>query len=342
VQSVQNAQACWENETKMKNVYRSITRVLPKKWHLKLKEFLKYTGMKMDYDIFIGMVAFYSVIAGIIFSFFFGAVFNKSFWIFFPLTPIALNAIVYSGIALIIDKKARGIEESLPDALQLMASNLRAGMTPDKALLLSARPEFGSLKVEIDMVGQQVTLGKNIGVALMQMAKRVKSRKLSRAVELINSGLESGGSLASLLEATSSHLREQMLVDKKIKAAITMYIIFIFTAASIITPILLGLSSFLVEILRTSLSQIDIPGGSTTGLPLSVGQISVSSKFIFTYVLAFLTINSLLASMLLGLIQKGKQRDGIRFFVPMMALALPIFLITRYLIQTLLSGLFNI
>ena len=46
-------------------------------------------------------------------------------------------------------EKIKKIESAFPEFLQLMASNLRAGMTIDKAMLLSSRPELAPLDSEI-------------------------------------------------------------------------------------------------------------------------------------------------------------------------------------------------
>ncbi|MBI4153023.1 type II secretion system F family protein [Candidatus Woesearchaeota archaeon] len=319
--------------------YRVIAKAMPQAMRARINDLLSYSGIKVDHENFVGFITLSSVLMGLIAGFFLGYSFQKPFWIFFTAFTVITNAVVYLWLAFMIDKKAMLVEEALPDALQLMASNLRAGMTPSKALLLSSRPEFGPLKEEIDAVGKKVTLGKNVGTALMEMAKRVRSRRLLRSVELINSGLDSGGSLASLLEATSNHLREQFLVDKKIKATITMYVIFIFSAAAIITPILLGLSSFLVEVLHGSLAQIEIP--ATASLPIQPAQGAISIQFLFQYIIIFLLMNCFLASLILGLIRKGRKRDGIRYFIPMALLSIPLFLLSRYAIDAALSGLFN-
>src|SRR3989338_5160403 len=206
----------------MKQIYRNIARIIPHKTRDKITEFLRYTSIKVDHQSFIGFVTLCSLLIGLIAGFFVALFFNVPFIAVFLFFTIFTNAVVYVWLALLVDKKAQLVEESLPDALQLMTSNLRTGMTPEKALLLSARPEFGPLKEEIDFVGRKVMLGENIGTALMEMTKRVRSKRLIRSIELINSGLDAGGSLAVLLEATSNDLREQFLVDKKIKASVTM------------------------------------------------------------------------------------------------------------------------
>ena len=325
----------------MRNIYRLISRLLPRNITEKLVGFLRYSSIKKDYDVFIGFVTFTSVFSGLLVGIFSQLIFKRFFFVFFFGIAILINGFAYLSLLFVVDKKARFIEASLPDALQLMASNLRAGMTPERALLLSSRPEFGPLKEEIDYIGREVALGKNIGVALLDMAHRVRSRRLLRSIELINAGLGSGGSLAMLLEATAAHVREQFLVDKKIKAAITIYVIFIFSAAAIITPVLLGLSSILVEILRSSLGQIDIPQSAVASLPIKISEINISSSFLFNYIIIYITANCFFAALLLGLIQKGKQRDGLKYFVPMILLGIPIFWLARTLIQTLLSGLFQ-
>ncbi|MBS3139276.1 type II secretion system F family protein [Candidatus Woesearchaeota archaeon] len=324
----------------IKNICRIIGNLVPLRFRSKTAELIRYLQVKYEPEVFIGFVAIVSFIVGLVAGGI-GFLLEKSFLLFFLIATAVTNAIIYSVTALIVDMRARMIEESLPDALQLMSSNLRSGMTPDKALLFAARPEFGPLKAEIDFVGKNVTLGKSVGTALLEMSMHIRSRKLVRAVELINGGLESGGSLANLLDATAAHLRDAAIVDKKIKAAITMYIIFIFSAAAIITPILLGLTSVLVEILRSSIAQIDIPTSATAALPISVGKIQISAEFIRMYIIIFLVVNGFLASSLLGLIAKGRQREGLRYYVPLLILAIPLFLLSRYAIQTLLSGLFK-
>jgi pilus assembly protein TadC len=316
-------------------IYRIISRLVPSFLSKRLKSFYAYSNIKIEFENFLGFVTLVSFLIGVV------AGFRQSFWIFFFSFSILTGVSVYLWLVFLVDKKASLIEDALPDALQLMASNLRAGMTPDKALLLSSRPEFGPLKVEIDIVGRKVALGKGIGSSLMEMANRVKSKRLLRAVELINSGLNSGGSLAVLLEATANHLREQFLVDKKIKASITMYSIFIFSASSMIAPILLALSSFLVEILKSTFSSVNIPSNSVSSIPIQAAQITISNEFLMFIILAFLIINCLMASMLLGLIGKGKKRDGVKYFIPMILLALPIFFIVRAVISGVLGGLFT-
>ena len=63
-------------------------------------------------------------------------------------------------------ERLKKMESSFPDFIQLVSSNLRAGMTIDKALLLSSRKEFAPLDEEILHLGKDLVTGKEIFTAL--------------------------------------------------------------------------------------------------------------------------------------------------------------------------------
>jgi archaeal flagellar protein FlaJ len=326
----------------MKAIFNIIAKLIPKGIRKKVQTTLMTYGIpEQRTNTVIGTILFASILIGVTASIPLDYFLNVPLWATIPVTILAINVIAYIFVHIIIERKNAVIEEALPDALLLIASNLRAGMTPDKALLLSAKPEFGPLKDEIYLVGKKITMGKNISRALIEMSERTHSRRLLLAVEMINSGLNSGGSLANLLEATADRLKEQILIDKKIKASITMYVIFIFAATAIITPVLLGLSSVLQEIIKSTISQISLPPGSLSIVPIQTTNEGVSSKFLTMFIIIFLSVNSLMASLLLGLIAKGKRIVGLNYFLPMITIAVPLFLLISYIAKKSLQNLFS-
>ena len=255
---------------------------------------------------------------------------------------LLFEVLVYFWLLLRADAKAKFVEDILPDVLQLMASNLRAGLTTDKALLLSARPEFGPFQDEINNVGKEITMGREIGEALSGMSKQIRSEKLNKTMALIVSGLRSGGELASLLEQTSHNLRQEGIVDSRIKANVMMYVIFISSAICFGAPLLFGLSSFLVEVLTKSFGAIQLPDTALTGsLPMSFTEVSIDTNFVVLFSVIFLITSSVLGSLILGLISKGKKRAGIKFMPALIVLSLSVFLLTRFAMRNLLGGLFG-
>jgi len=240
------------------------------------------------------------------------------------------------------EDRSERIEKALPDAMQLMAANVRAGMTQFQAMKLAARKEFGPLADEINQVGKEITLGKDIKDSLINMSKRINSQRLQKTMLLIVSGLKSGGQLASLLEQTSKNLRQQTFVDERTKANVMMYVIFIFVAVGMGSPMLFGLSSFLVEVLSDKLATIDLPDASTSNMPMSFSEISISLDFVIMFSVIALVLNSILGSLILGLINKGKERAGFTYIPVLIGISVGTFFIIRFLIKNLLGSIFGL
>ncbi len=238
-----------------------------------------------------------------------------------------------------ITARIKKIEGVFPDFLQLMSSNLRAGMTIDKAMLLSSRPEFAPLDKEILQAGKDISTGKNIERALLDMSKRMNSSKVHKIILLIISGIKAGGDLAILLEETSISMREREMLEKKAASSVLMYVIFIFLAVSIFAPALFSLSTILVEILTKIFSGIpDTP--SSIALPFTLSKINVSVSFIKYFSVFFMIVIDVLASLVLGLVSKGDEKQGLRYLPIMIILSLGIFFIARIFINNFMKGLF--
>jgi len=322
-------------------MYRFLAKFYPKKLRKAYINLLRYSGIRLNPDVFLGFMCVADFLLSLALSFYLGAFFEVPFLISFVGIFFLFQVLVYFLLLLRADAKARFVESILPDVLQLMASNLRAGLTTDKALLLSARPEFGPFQEEINQVGKEITMGKEISEALLDMSKHIKSERLRKTVVLIVSGLRSGGELASLLEQTARNLRQERLVDSRIRTNVMMYVIFIFAAVGFGAPLLFGLSSFLVEVLTEKLSSIELPEATVTSLPVSFTEVSITPGFVIMFAVIFLITSSILGSLILGLISKGREREGIRFMPILIAISLAIFFLVRFAIKNMLGGLFG-
>ncbi len=224
--------------------------------------------------------------------------------------------------------RIRKIESVFPDFIEMMSSNLRAGISIDKALLMSSRKEFAPLDEEILTLGKEITTGREISAALIELGRRINSDKIYKTISVIISGLKSGGNLAILLEETATNMRERFVVEKRASSNVLMYIIFIFFASCVGAPILFSLSSVLVEVLSSILA--DIPSvKANVGLPLTLSSISVSVNFIIYFSVTFLIVTNIMASFLLGLVNKGEEKEGLRYVPFMIFLSLGIYFLMR-------------
>ncbi len=235
--------------------------------------------------------------------------------------------------------KIKKMEEVFPDFIELMASNLRAGMTIDRALLFSSRKEFAPLDEEILSLGKDIITGKEINAALIAMANRIKSNKILKTITVINSGIRSGGNLAIILEETAVNMRQREFIEKRAASNVLMYLIFIFFAVAVGAPALFALSSILVQILSTILGNIPEIETTAANLPIRLTSINISVNFINYFSVIFLTAIDIMASLLLGLVNKGEEKAGIKYLPVLVLLSISTFLITRALLASNFSDL---
>ena len=320
---------------------KKIARLYPRKFREKTGALLNYAHININHDSFLGSVLLANIIISLALALALRLLFELNFIFIFFSSFILIMFIIVFWLIVQSDAAGKFVETILPDALQLMASNLRSGLTTETAFMMSSRPEFGLFKEEIDLIGKEIATGKEVIIALKDASKRIKSATVERAIDLIVSGLKSGGELAELLEQTAKDMRKQAIIDKKIRSNVGMYVIFVFIAVAFGTPILFALSSFLVENLKSSFTNINIPQAAlqTASLPLNITAITISSKFLLIYIITFLVVNAILGSMIIGLIGKGREKEGIKNIPIILFLNLSIFFLIKFLLTSLGAGL---
>ncbi len=72
---------------------------------------------------------------------------------------IMIVTYIYLSLNIKIYQRTKDIEKILPDYLQLVSSNLRGGLSFEKALWAAIRPEFGTISKEVTMVYKKVMTG---------------------------------------------------------------------------------------------------------------------------------------------------------------------------------------
>ncbi len=312
----------------------------PKKIRELYSGLLSYNNFGYNTEKFLGLSLIFITLITILLSYIIKTYLEIPIYISFIIIFSLLQIYEYVLLILHADKIATQVEDIMPDALHLISSNLRSGLTIDQALILSARPEFGPLQKEIYKVGKDITLGVPIEKALTEFGSKIKSEKLQKTIQLIITGLISGGELSNLLEQTAENLRQQNIVEQKIRSSVAMYFIFIFTAVAVGGPILFSLSSFLIEILTKVLAEVDLAENLKTALPISLGQVSLTADFVILFSIISLVTTSILSGLVLGLIVKGKEKAGTKYIPILILITVAMFYIVRYLMGKLLSSLF--
>jgi len=316
--------------------YRLIKAIFPKKYFEWLKKNLTYASIDIPEEKFSFLALTYSISFSLLIFTVLLVTGFKHYWYFSLASFPIIFALPHLFLILIGDKNAEFVESVLPDALQLMAANIRSGLTPDRALLFSARPEFGILEKEIRLAASKAIAGESLEDALLSIGERIKSRLVSRTFKLIVDGMRKGGELVNLLEQTSEDMREIKLLKKEISAQVGMYAIFILIATGIASPLLFSLSSYLIQTMYSVGKAINIQGAESYTaigfLKLSIG--GVSPSFIQLYALLMMFSSSIFGSLLVGILQSGKEKAGLKY-VPFLATAnfLIFFLVQIFLAQ---------
>ena len=323
---------------------RFIGSHLSKNFRKTFENLFYYSNIDIDVENFLGFVISFgigiSVLVGLL------------LYIAFPFQLLALSVSIIGIFILILasvymvlwfsaESKSKFVDTVLPDALNLMAVNIKSGMTTDRAFLFSARPEFGPLERQMREAGKKIVSGTEVRKAILDMTKRVKSELFERTMKLIVEGMESGGELARLLEETAQDIQKTKIIQSEVKANILMYVIFIFFASAIGAPIVYGISTNIVEILAKQSTQFDfstlpqVPGGFQ-GLSLgSVGKLSLPPGFLIFYSVLAMTVTSIFGGLIIGLIKDGKQKSGVKYMPIILALSIALFFGTKIIISSL-------
>ena len=95
-----------------------------------------------------------------------------------------------------------------------------------------------------------------------------------------------------------------------------------------------------MEIIINLVSNIPDVGATQMDLPLTFSSVAVSSEFIIYFSIGFIIITNLISSLVIGLVNKGEEKAGLRLFIPLTALSLGIFFAVRIVLSEFLAGAF--
>ncbi len=313
-----------------------LEKVLPHTYLEKIEGMLVYSGSKKQPESFIEKAVLVSLAAGL------GAalLFNSMFLMAFGAAFIFVFLMMHGFLILAVEKRSHFVESILPDALQLMAANIKSGFIPSRAMLLSARKEFGPLSDAIKQAGKEMMTGKSLQEALSTIPKTIKSTVLDNTISLIIRGVRSGGQLVSLFEETATDIRRKESIKKEVKANILMYGIFIGFAGCVGAPALYALSSYLVTTISRLGAVAQVPAEFQSRLPLmKFGQIDISADFLFWFSIAAIVITTLFGGLIIGIIDSGKEKSGIKYMPIMMLIGLAVFLVGRIVVTSMFGTL---
>jgi Flp pilus assembly protein TadB len=311
-------------------------RLMPRRYKGKIQELITFSGGKRSPSHFFYTSVIISLAIGLVM----GIIVRNYFAYIFPLVFLATFLFFHGLLYLAVERRTRYVESILPDALQLVAANIKSGFIPSRALVLSARKEFGPLSEGIKNVGKEMMTGKSLQESMGEMTKTIKSEVLETTVTLVTKGVRAGGQLVSLFEETAIDIRRKEVIKKEVRANIMMYAIFIGFAGCMGAPILYALSGFLVGTISTLGRAVSVPAEATAKMPLKMNfGIGISAEFLLIFSVLAILITTIFGGLIIGLISSGKEKDGIKW-IPILAItSLAVFFITGFMINMMFGSL---
>jgi hypothetical protein len=320
-------------------------RFVPAGVSMRLDQVLVYGGVNLTAEEVIGMTGVYSLVISIV-AFLIAHALGLSVagsvlasvmsfigaWIF---PKLLLDALVY--------KRTQSIEGVLPDILDIIAQNIRVGMTTDRALWSAARPEFGPLASELQMAARATLTGTPLPDALIGITNRIKSERLERTIRLIIQGITSGGELPAILQTIAIDMRSEQNLIKQMRAETNAHALFIQFAILFGAPLLFAVSLQFIIVFSTLFSKLDVsqlsnmPHGASV---LSLQPFVIDQAFYFKYAIVTIIVLCIFGSFLVGILRTGKGISGIQNIIPMVLIAMAVFLVLNYVMTNVFAGAF--
>ncbi|MCL4389372.1 type II secretion system F family protein [Candidatus Marsarchaeota archaeon] len=249
----------------------------------------------------------------------------------------------YVYLEYLIDKRKGKMEESLPDYFQIASANLRSGISLDRALLLAARPEFGSISEDIRDMSRRIFGGETLENALRAVGDKYRSYQLTHAIRMILEALRYGGGLADLLGQIAKEIRAQQIVQKEVSGQLFMYSIFIVFAGLIAAPVLYGLTGQMIGV--TDAVWKGILASNPGGLPsIGVSFLKPSPPVITAgeykdFSLAAIIVVTGFASLIMSAINSGNPLRGLKYLPVFILAGIGIYFVVSQVLSVLFAGI---
>jgi archaeal flagellar protein FlaJ len=325
----------------------AVARLVPGRMQERLVQLLVFNGIDFRADRFIGSVISAILAVSCMAALLAMDAYGTRFMPVFLGISFLLCVSAYSFLVLRADGRGNFVESVLPDFLKLMSANLKAGLSVDRALMYAVRPEFGYFRDEIRLMAGRVVSGDSFEDALHKMGTRIRSESLHVTIDLIVQGMRSGGELSDALNRISDILADREYVKNEIRAGVQMYVTLIIFAIVVGTPLLFGISTFLVEVMdsmsNTIIGRVSSGGSAPPQVvaALSPSRMPFTIEAIRTFSVVSILSTSFLGSIIVGLINTGNWRRGLKYVPVFCTLSVGLFLAINRLLVTNIGGLFT-
>ncbi|RLF35690.1 MAG: type II secretion system F family protein [Thermoplasmata archaeon] len=196
------------------------------------------------------------------------------------------------------------IDSIFPDFVRDLAESRRAGMTFTKAILFSAKGNYGMLTPEINKIAKQVSWGSSVEEALNDFARRVNTKAIRRTVSLIIEASKSGGNVADVLDVASRDAREIKLLESERRSNMASYVVVTYVGMFVFLAILVILCSTFLPAMTGSGAE------KLSGAMHGMGSIKMSDIIPVFYYAAL--VQGFGSGIVAGVFEDGNLSSGVK------------------------------
>lgn len=228
------------------------------------------------------------------------------------------------------------IEKDLPEFLDNLVSNIKGGISLEKALINSVRKDQKALLQEITLVNERMLMGEDVVTALNKFSDRFDSPILKRTFFLIQEGIQGGGNLANPLERISGNLKNIYVLNDEIKANASGFAVIIKAISIVIAPLLFALAITLLTFIGNLFALLSESGTDiiqASGVPDEFKQYLV----IFSYAMIFLI--TIFSSLITSSLKNEKPYDAIKYIPIYVTIALILYNVFSSVLLSFFGGI---
>lgn len=242
---------------------------------------------------------------------------GTTLWLF--VVPFLLVSVPLSAATEYRAARQRAITERFPDALNILASANKMGISLPDALELISRYQTGPVATELRTVKNDIAWNSDVGRALLSFGARLRTPQLSRSMKLLSDGLRASGDLARVLSIAADDARDRAKIERARRRELSAYI----------AVVLIGFLVYLLVIALLDASFLapiaELETGSARDAPLSFTDVPVNLyRMLFLHSALIQAIGS---GLLAGKLAENDSLVGLKYAIALTVLTMGVFLV---------------
>ncbi len=230
-----------------------------------------------------------------------------------------------------VKKSELEIEKDLPEFIDNLVSNLKGGISLEKALIKSVRKGQDALISEVTLINEKIMIGKSVLISLREFRERFDSPIINRTVFLIEEGIKGGGNLSAPLEKISQNLKTIYNLDEEIKGNTGGFAVVIRIITLVIAPLLFALALTLLTFIGNLFSMISKNDQSGGGVSLIKSIPSEYAQYLIFFSYSMLIMITFFSSLITSQLKNEKIYTALKY--------LPIYILIVIMLFNFFSNL---